>query len=49
VLMNTAAALVVCGVVNGMRKGMKVATQVIDSKAALKKLEDLREYSKRLA
>lgn len=49
VLMNTAAALVVCGVVNGMREGMKMATQVIDSKAALKKLEDLREYSKRLA
>jgi len=49
VLMNAAAALVVCGVVNGMREGMKMATQVIDSKAALKKLEDLREYSKRLA
>ncbi|MHC2994952.1 MAG: anthranilate phosphoribosyltransferase [Candidatus Atribacteria bacterium] len=49
VLMNAAAALVVCGVVNGMREGMKMATQVIDSKVALKKLEDLREYTKRLA
>jgi len=49
VLINTAAALVVCGAVNGMREGMKMAAQVIDSKAALKKLEDLREYTKRLA
>jgi len=49
VLINAAAALVVCGVVNGMKEGMKMAAQVIDSKAALKKLEDLREYSKRFA
>lgn len=49
VLINAAAALVVCGAVNGMREGMKMATQVIDSKKALKKLEDLREYIKRLA
>jgi len=49
VLMNAAAALVVCEVVNGMREGMKMVAQVIDSKAALKKLEDLREYTKRLA
>jgi anthranilate phosphoribosyltransferase len=32
-----------------MKEGMKMAAQVIDSKAALKKLEDLREYSKRFA
>ena len=49
VLVNTAATLVVCEVVNRMKEGMKMAAHAIDSKAALKKLEALREYSKRLA
>jgi len=48
VLANAAAVLLVGGVVKDMKTGIKKAAEIIDSGAALKKLEDLREYTKRL-
>lgn len=48
VIVNAAAALVVGGVAKDMREGIKIAAESIDSGAALKKLESLREYTKRL-
>lgn len=48
VIVNAAAALIVGGVAKDMRDGIKIAAETIDSGTALKKLEDLREYTKRL-
>jgi len=48
VLVNTAAALIVGGMAKDMRDGIKIAAETIDSGTALKKLEGLREYTKRL-
>ncbi|HBY56499.1 MAG TPA: anthranilate phosphoribosyltransferase [Candidatus Atribacteria bacterium] len=49
VLANTAAILVVGGMVEDTREGVKKAAEIIDSGAALKKLEDLRKYTRELA
>ncbi len=48
VIVNAAAALIVGGIAKDMRDGIKIAAETIDSGAALKKLEGLREYTKRL-
>ena len=48
VLVNAAAALIVGGMAKDMRDGIKIAAETIDSGTALKKLESLREYTKRL-
>ena len=48
VIVNAAAALIVGGMAKDMRDGIKIAAETIDSGAALKKLEGLREYTKRL-
>jgi len=48
VLANAAAVLLVGGVVKDIKTGIKKAAEIIDSGAALKKLEDLIEYTKRL-
>lgn len=48
VIVNAAAALVVGGIAKDMRDGIEIAAETIDSGAALKKLEGLREYTKRL-
>lgn len=45
VIINAAAALIVGGIAKDMRDGIKIAAETIDSGAALKKLEDLREYT----
>ena len=36
------------GIAKDMRDGIKIAAETIDSGTALKKLEGLREYTKRL-
>src|SRR5665648_649948 len=48
VLANAAAVLVVGGIVENMREGVEKAAEVIDSGAALKKLEELRYYTNRV-
>ena len=48
VIVNAAAALIVGGIAKDMRDGIKIAAETIDSGMALKKLEGLREYTKRL-
>ena len=48
VLVNAAAALIVGGMAKDMRDGIEIAAETIDSGTALKKLESLREYTKRL-
>ena len=48
VIVNAAAALMVGGMAKDMRDGIEIAEETIDSGTALKKLEDLREYTKRL-
>lgn len=45
VIINAAAALIVGGIAKDMRDGIKIAAETIDSGVALKKLEDLREYT----
>lgn len=45
VIVNAAAALIVGGIASDMRDGIKIAAEAIDSGTALKKLEDLREYT----
>jgi len=49
VLANAAAVLLVGGVVKDIKTGIKKAAEIIDSGAALEKLENLREYTKELA
>jgi anthranilate synthase component 1 len=49
VLMNAAAALFVGGKVESLREGVELAAQVIDSGAALRKLEDLVAFTKSCA
>lgn len=49
VLMNAAAALFVGGKVETLRDGVELAAQVIDSGAALRKLEDLVSFTKSCA
>lgn len=49
ILANAAAVLLVGGVVKDIKAGIKKAAEIIDSGAALKKLKDLREYTKGLA
>lgn len=46
VLLNAAAAIVAAGVAESLADGVRAAEQSIDSGAALKKLNDLRELSK---
>lgn len=48
VIVNAAAALIVGGMAKDMRDGIKIVAETIDSGMALKKLEGLREYTKRL-
>jgi anthranilate phosphoribosyltransferase len=48
VIINAAAALIVGGMAKDMRDGIEIAAETIDSGTALKKLESLREYTKRL-
>ncbi|MBA3063635.1 MAG: bifunctional glutamine amidotransferase/anthranilate phosphoribosyltransferase, partial [Atribacteria sp.] len=48
VIVNAAAALIVGGMAKDMRDGIEIAAETIDSGRALKKLEGLREYIKRL-
>ena len=48
VIINAAAALIVGGMAKDMRDGIKIAAETIDSGTALKKLESLKEYTKRL-
>jgi len=48
VIVNAAAALIVGGMAKDMRDGIEIAAETIDSGRALKKLEVLREYTKRL-
>ncbi|HEC91400.1 MAG TPA: anthranilate phosphoribosyltransferase [Candidatus Atribacteria bacterium] len=48
VLLNSAAALVAGGKAKDLKEGINIATEVIDSGAALKKLEALRDYTKGL-
>jgi len=48
VIVNAAAALMVGGMAKDMRDGIEIAEETIDSGTALKKLEGLREYTKRL-
>lgn len=47
VVLNSAAALYVADKVKSIKEGMNFASEAIDSKQALKKLEDLKDYSKR--
>lgn len=47
VIVNSAAVLVVGGVARDMRDGIEIAAETIDSGRAFKKLEILREYTKR--
>ena len=49
VLMNAAAALVVGGAAQDLKDGVAMAARSIDSGAALKRLDDLIELSRRLA
>jgi anthranilate phosphoribosyltransferase len=46
VLVNAAAALVVSGIAEGFRSGAQLAAQVIDSGAALAKLQQLKTFSR---
>jgi anthranilate phosphoribosyltransferase len=48
-LLNSAAALYAAGKVPGLKTGVELASQVIDSGAALAKLEDLINYSKNVS
>lgn len=45
VLLNSAAALIVCGIAKDFEEGIKIASESIDSKAALKVLEKLKNVS----
>ncbi|HHV96898.1 MAG TPA: anthranilate phosphoribosyltransferase [Clostridiaceae bacterium] len=45
VLLNAAASLYVGKVANSISEGIKIAEEIIDSGMALKKLEELKEYS----
>lgn len=45
VLINAAAAFVAAGKADGLAEGMEMAAQAIDSGGALKKVEELREYT----
>ena len=45
VLINAAAALVVAGVARDIREGLAIATDSIDSRAALAKLESLKKFT----
>jgi anthranilate phosphoribosyltransferase len=47
VLVNAAAAFLIKGVVNDLLDGIKKAVEIIDSGAAFKKLQELRNYSLR--
>jgi anthranilate phosphoribosyltransferase len=47
VLLNAAAALIVAGVAKDFPEGLEMAAEAIDSSAALKKLEALRDASRR--
>ncbi|MFH1074283.1 MAG: anthranilate phosphoribosyltransferase [Candidatus Firestonebacteria bacterium] len=47
VLINAAAALIVGGKAADMAQGVEIARQAVDSKAALKKLEELKNYTNR--
>lgn len=46
VLLNSAAALIVCGIAEDFQDGIKKAAESIDSKAALKVLEKLKNVSR---
>jgi anthranilate phosphoribosyltransferase len=46
VLLNTAPALVAAGAASTWKEGIRLAAESIDSGAALKKLEELREWSR---
>ena len=48
VMLNASAALLAAGVVPNLRSGIERAAQSIDSKSALKKLEDLVALSQKL-
>ncbi|KPU43595.1 anthranilate phosphoribosyltransferase [Oxobacter pfennigii] len=48
-VLNSAAALYVGGAVSGMNEGQKMAENIIDSGAALSKLEELLEYNRRVS
>jgi anthranilate phosphoribosyltransferase len=48
VLLNAAAALVAAGQATDFREGIKQATEAIDSGQAMKKLEALREITRRV-
>ncbi|MCL0049741.1 hypothetical protein M1N04_01425 [Peptococcaceae bacterium] len=45
-LINAALGLVCVGIVDDMKSGMEVAAQSIDSGAAMKKLNELVEFTK---
>jgi anthranilate phosphoribosyltransferase len=46
VLLNAGAGIVAGGAAESLKEGIRLAAHSIDSGAALKKLQDLREYSK---
>jgi anthranilate phosphoribosyltransferase len=46
VVLNAAPAIVAGGAADSLKEGIRLAEHSIDSGAALKKLQDLREYSK---
>jgi anthranilate phosphoribosyltransferase len=46
VLINAALGLVCVGIVDDMKSGMEIAAQSIDSGAAMKKLNELVEFTK---
>ena len=45
VVINTGAALYIADKVSSIKEGVKLAGELIDSKAALKKLEDFVKYT----
>jgi anthranilate phosphoribosyltransferase len=47
ILINAAAALVVAGIVQRMSQGIDLANELLDSGAALQKLEELQQFFKR--
>lgn len=49
VLMNAAAAIVVSGMTGDFKKALEIAEDAIDSKKALKKLEEVRKFSEILS
>ena len=47
VMINAAAAVVVCGKATTIKEGLNIAAKSIDSGAALAKLEELKDFTQR--